>query len=78
MSGEAELLERQRIQLLLERDGRAAARDWVERTRRLYLEAIATPHSHASQPWYRPEFEASIRVFDNWLARPHDNLENLP
>ncbi|HET6655112.1 MAG TPA: hypothetical protein VFH57_02600 [Gammaproteobacteria bacterium] len=75
MTGEAEVLERQRILLLLHRnkgrDGRAAARAWVERTRRLYAEAIATSHSHASLPQYRPEFEASIRVFDAWLANPH-------
>ncbi|HET6725750.1 MAG TPA: hypothetical protein VFH85_07075 [Gammaproteobacteria bacterium] len=70
MASEAESLERQRILLLLKRGGRAAARAWVERTRRLYAEAIAAPHSHAAQPQYRPHFEASIRVFDDWLDNP--------
>ncbi|HET7306621.1 MAG TPA: hypothetical protein VFK24_02240 [Gammaproteobacteria bacterium] len=70
MTSEAESLERQRILLLLKRDGRAAARAWVERTRHLYVEAIATSHSHASQPHYRAAFEASIRVFGAWLENP--------
>lgn len=83
MTGESESLEWRRILLLLKRDGRAATRAWVERTRRLYAEAIATPHSHASQPQYRRAFEASIRVFDAWLGNPrqvesppnHNNME---
>lgn len=65
---DAERLEHERIELLLRRDGRAATREWVERTRRLYAEAIESSHSHASLPQYKPEFEASIRVFDTWLA----------
>lgn len=67
---ETESLERQRILLLIQRDGLGAARAWVERTRRLYAEAVATPHSHASQPQYRTGFETSIRVFDTFLQDP--------
>lgn len=73
----AKLLERQRIRLLLERDGRAAARAWVERTRRLYAEAVADPRSYASQPQHRPSFEASIHTFDTWLAHP-EQVESMP
>lgn len=67
---DAETLERQRIRLLLDRDGRAATTQWVERTRKIYTQALATSHSHASAQDYRPGFEASIRVFDAWLQNP--------
>lgn len=67
-TGEAESRERRRIALLVERDGREGARDWIERTLGIYTNAVGNPHSHASQPHYRPRFEASIRVFKAWLA----------
>jgi hypothetical protein len=77
LTSETEALERQRILLLIQRDGRAAAHAWVERTRRLYAEAVASPHSHASLPQYRAEFEASIRVFDAFLQDPAKFEANL-
>jgi hypothetical protein len=67
MTNSTVTLERQRVSLLLERDGHAQARKWVQLTRRIYAEALATPHSHASQPQYREAFETSIYVFDRWL-----------
>jgi hypothetical protein len=60
-------LEKQRIELLVRRDGVEAARAWVERTLRLYREAIASGTSHASMKEYRPLFEQSIRDFEDWL-----------
>jgi len=61
--------EIERIDFLIQRDGEQAARAWVERTLRMYREAITKPGSHASNPAYRPLFEDSIRTFEAWLAR---------
>ena len=58
--------EQSRIAFLVERDGEEAARAWVERTLKLYRDAIAT-RSHAAHPDYRPMFEDSIRAFEEWL-----------
>jgi hypothetical protein len=60
--------EKHRIKLLVERDGEAAARAWVERTLKIYREAINHPGSHPSTKEYRPAFEQSIREFEEWLA----------
>lgn len=60
--------EHARIRFLVERDGVAGAREWVEHTLTNYREAIESPGSHASTPNYRPLFEASIEVFEQWLA----------
>lgn len=59
--------EAQRIDFLVRRDGLKEARAWVERTLRLYREAIASATSHASTKEYRPLFEQSIRDFEEWL-----------
>lgn len=59
--------EYERIHLLVERDGHTAARSWVERTLQVYVDAVASPSSHASITHYRPLFEASIDVFRQWL-----------
>jgi len=61
--------ERERIELLLERDGREATRRWVERTLEIYEDAVDNPHSHGSAPTYRPLFERSIREFREWLEQ---------
>lgn len=67
----AEAREWRRLKLLLERDGPAMTRDWVQRTLRLYRKAVDNSHHYASTGEYRREFEASIRVFKAWLdARP--------
>jgi hypothetical protein len=59
--------EIQRIRFLLERDGDAATREWVERTLNIYRNAVATADSHASTPQYRPRFEHAIDRFEQWL-----------
>lgn len=64
--------EKERIEFLVRRDGVEQARAWVERTLKLYREAIASG-SHAASPAYRPFFEQSIRDFENWL-----NGKSLP
>jgi hypothetical protein len=58
--------EKERIELLVRRDGAEQARAWVERTLKLYREAIASG-SHAASDAYRPRFEQSIRDFEAWL-----------
>ncbi len=60
--------EQQRIELLIQRDGEAAAREWVQRTLENYRQALQSPASHASLPEYRRQFEQSIREFEDWLA----------
>jgi hypothetical protein len=60
--------EIERINYLIERDGEEAARAWVERTLRIYREAITKPGSPASNATYRPLFEKAIREFEAWLA----------
>lgn len=59
--------ENTRIRFLVERDGHAAAREWIERTLRIYREAIDSPGSHASAAHYRPRFEDAIAEFEHWL-----------
>lgn len=66
--GDPTLSERQRIEFLIARDGQGAAREWVERTLKMYREALASG-SHAVQPEYRFRFEASIREFERWLSQ---------
>lgn len=61
--------EAERIRFLVERDGRAAARKWVQETLKSYRDAVSSPSSHASKPNYKPLFEESIREFEGWLAR---------
>lgn len=60
--------EQQRIEFLIERDGPATARDWVERTLKMYRAAANDPGSYASSPHYKPLFEASIHTFEQWLS----------
>jgi hypothetical protein len=60
--------EIERINYLLQRDGEKATRAWVERTLRIYREAITKPGSHASNTTYRPLFEKAIHEFEEWLA----------
>lgn len=60
--------EQKRIRFLVERDGEAAAREWVERTLENYRQAMESFTSHASFPEYRAHFKSSIKVFEEWLA----------
>jgi hypothetical protein len=59
--------EKQRIDFLVRRDGVEDARAWVERTLKLYRQAIASGTGHAATSEYRPRFEQSIREFKAWL-----------
>lgn len=61
--------EAARIAFLRERDGDLHARRWVERTLKIYRNAVHSTGNHASLPHYRPLFEDSIRDFEQWLAR---------
>lgn len=63
------VVEAARIAFLRERDGDSHARRWVERTLKIYRNALHSPGNHASLPHYRPLFEGSIRDFELWLAR---------
>jgi hypothetical protein len=60
--------ERHRINYLVRRDRYEAARAWIERTLKLYREAVSKPGSHASNAKYRPLFEQAIGEFEEWLA----------
>ncbi len=57
-----------RIRFVAQRDGEADARDWVERTLKIYRDGIDNPKSHASKPEYRARFEDAIGEFEAWLA----------
>ena len=59
--------EARRIEFLLQRDGEAATRAWVERTLEIYRTAMASD-GYAASAAYRPLFEESIREFEQWLA----------
>lgn len=61
--------EAARIAFLRERDGCAHARRWVERTLKIYRDAVNSPTNHASFPHYKPIFDEAIRDFEQWLAR---------
>ena len=60
--------EMHRIRFVVERDGEVDARDWVERTLKIYRDAIDNQKSHASKPEYRARFEDAIGEFEAWLA----------
>ncbi len=61
--------ELHRINYLVRRDGYEAARAWVERTLKLYREAVSKPGSQASNAAYRPLFEQAIGEFEEWLTK---------
>jgi hypothetical protein len=65
----------ERIEFLLQRDGRDAATAWVERTLGIYRQALSDHRNYALLPQYRPLFEDSIRTFESWLRNsvPYDN-----
>lgn len=60
--------ERERIRFVVERDGDDAARQWVERTLKIYRSAIESADSHASTAQYRSLFEDAIQTFEQWLS----------
>ena len=60
--------ESERIAFLLQRDGPAMTRAWVERTLAIYREALRDPRHYANDPSYKPLFERAAREFEEWLA----------
>lgn len=60
--------ESERIAFLLQRDGDAQTRKWVERTARLYREALGQRGHYAADAVYRPRFERAVREFEEWLG----------
>ncbi|QBQ55569.1 hypothetical protein [Nitrosococcus wardiae] len=70
--------EKERINLLLQRDGLEATQNWVARTLNIYREAVASPASHASQKNYKPLFEKSIQEFEEWLSLTQEHNSLIP
>lgn len=52
--------ESQRLAFIARRDGRAAARQWAERTLEIYREAVRNPRSHTSLPAYRGTYLTAV------------------
>jgi hypothetical protein len=52
--------ESDRLAFIAKRSGKEAARQWAERTLRIYREAVRNLKTHASLPDYRSKFLASI------------------
>ena len=71
--------ESRRIELLLERDGYAAARAWVGLTLHTYRTALARRDHYAHDPHYRGLFEQSVDEFQHWLdSAPPGQPTGLP
>ena len=52
--------ERIRLNLLCDRDGVPAARDWARQTAELYRRSVENPLHFASQADWKPRFERSM------------------
>jgi hypothetical protein len=61
--------EAARIAFLVERDGTAAAAEWVWRTLRIYRSSVLNHHHYASTHEYRRGFIESYLGFKHWLAQ---------
>jgi hypothetical protein len=61
--------ERQRLALLVERDGVDAAAAWARRTLRIYRRAVLSPGHFARLPEYRRRFVEAYCELKRWLAR---------
>ena len=61
-------IERKRIEFLVNRDGLAAATQWVRRTVGIYRRAVLDPRHHASRQDYRAEFIQRYCAFKSWLT----------
>lgn len=62
-------VEAGRVRLLMARDGKLAAREWVARTLAIYRRAVVDRRHFASTPTYRRRFILSYLSFRRWLAR---------
>jgi len=61
-------VEKGRIEFLVQRDGLAAATQWVRRTLGIYRRAVLDPRHHASTQEYRAKFIQSYCSFKSWLS----------
>jgi len=68
MTQEVAAVERKRIEFLVDRDGLAAATQWVRRTVGIYRRAVLDPRHHANTQDYRAKFIHSYCSFKSWLA----------
>jgi hypothetical protein len=66
--------ESDRLAFIAKRNGIGAARQWAERTLRIYREAVQNSKSHGSLPGYRGKYLASIHEMEDWLE--HDGESN--
>jgi hypothetical protein len=72
----AQRSEVDRIRLVVERDGRDAAIQWVRRTLQIYVQALDDPTNFARAAEYRPRFEESVREFEAWLGQQGHGLRS--
>lgn len=70
--------EHHRIRFLMARDGAEATRVWVERTLKLYREALQSESNYSSLPEYRPRFEQAIHAYEAFLAGTGDVASDVP
>ena len=63
-----------RIEFLVQRDGLAAATQWVRRTVGIYRRAVLDPRHHASTQAYRAKFIQAYCIFKSWLFRSEKGL----
>ncbi len=61
--------EHGRIQFLLRRDGLASTLEWVDRTIKIYRQAVLNKNHHASLPEYRRKFIQAYCDFKRWLTK---------
>ncbi|HCE10250.1 MAG TPA: hypothetical protein DIT28_02810 [Oxalobacteraceae bacterium] len=61
--------EAARIAFLVDRDGTAAANEWVRRTLRIYRSSVLNRAHFASSREYRRGFIESYLSFKRWLAQ---------
>jgi hypothetical protein len=65
----SDTVEKGRIEFLVQRDGLAAATEWVRRTLGIYRRAVLDTRHHASAQEYRAKFIQSYCSFKSWLYR---------
>ncbi len=63
------MVEQQRINFLLRRDGKEACIAWVTRTMVIYRRAVLNPRHFASSKEYRRSYIAAYCLFKRWLAQ---------
>ena len=59
--------ERLRLESLIARDGVEQAKRWAARTAVIYRFSISDPNHYASQPEWKPLFEARIEELNHFI-----------